>query len=531
MPNYCGLTQRVLTNGIITVEATITTNANPIEPDDSDANSNAWVGASNGLAGNAAKWAQIGYLYRRDVHGHMSRNIYVEVQAGPHDPTDYYVQYFNGPAAGSHHYSAVLDEIDGTWNFFFDGSFLSSFQHNGWKNLTGRRATFTCESNGEEADVLGTRDDPCNFTNCSYEIATADPHHPQIVNPNFTDAHTWTVLDHHAGNGVGTVTLNAHPSNTFGVYFNEDAVVEGHARVRPAQSHIPPAEQVALLETVERARLTLTSMLLRNELSGVPIILTAINRESGRLQIVIEQSQFRRLGAMRTQLRNAIGDVPFDLVPGHLHEQNGGAGGQKIRPLVGGIQLQTSLGKSTSAICAYRKQTGRLGILTCGHAIEDQYSIVYQPDSSNLVGLVDVNLYARNIDAGFVNISAGIPATVFQVWTASGGYAVTGILLTDPVQGSSCEVQGAQSGTLTGVISSHINITVMKGTHAINGVTLATYIGADGDSGAPVVQKSGATVTLIGVHCGLVTMASTNYSYFTQCSTFHADIELVTKVG
>jgi hypothetical protein len=216
---YCGVKQINSTPGIITVAATITTRAAAIGADLA-AHSNAWVGADNADATNP-KWAQFGYLYyhpQADVTRHA---VYVEVQAGPNDDTDYYIRYFNAPPAGDHRYSCILDEIGGEWLFFFDRHYLASWQHNGWRDVTASKCTFTGEVNGDGSTLVGAEQSPCTFSNCEIEYQDNT-----IVKPNFMNNQEWGVLE-----DIGEFVGSIDPSNQFDIYQNGGLTRQKHGRI------------------------------------------------------------------------------------------------------------------------------------------------------------------------------------------------------------------------------------------------------------------------------------------------------------
>jgi hypothetical protein len=543
MPEYCGLLQIEPQDGIVTVDGTITTNANPIQAGQGPANSNAWVGATNGETGDQMKWAQIGYLWRRSAAGEMACNVYVEVQAGPNDDTDYFVKYFAAPSAGAHRYSAVLDEFTGTWTFFFDKSYLAGFKHAGWKDITARKTQFTCEIQGEGARVLGTDESPCSFNGCEYEIATTDPKHPEIISPDFNDGDAWNVLDEVQGGGVGSVMVDPLGTGRFSTSRDVDVdlsrarsagAVDRGGRPQAESSRIPaPAASVAPAVTAEALRdahARLVATVSGGALAGDGVVLSGVDPDDGSLLVVVEAERFRNVGQLQRRLREEIGEIPVRLVPGRVEEQNGGAGNQTIRPLQGGTQISSSAGKATLGVCAYRAQTGKLGFLTAGHTVGGEHDLVGQADKDNLAGQVTLNAYANHIDIAWVDILMGIKATPFLVWTSSGGYTITKILSDDPEKGWDCSMQGAQSGSQAGKISKFINMTAHKGEHAVNGVTMATYASVGGDSGGPVVVfGTGNAVLLLGIHNGRATVEDVDYAYFTQASTFHRLVELSGK--
>lgn len=129
-------------------------------------------------------WAQTGYIKKRFSHDFQGISagihwgVYFEVSAGDlkHKPGNYHLAIGFAPSAGGHLYEVLLDKATGTWTAYYDfepwtdqNGHSSSFQHDNWKNVTGKRVSYTAEINVQQTDMVGTVGNKCHFSDCQYK--------------------------------------------------------------------------------------------------------------------------------------------------------------------------------------------------------------------------------------------------------------------------------------------------------------------------------------------------------------------------
>jgi hypothetical protein len=196
----------------------------------------------------------------------------------------------------------------------------------------------------------------------------------------------------------------------------------------------------------------------------------------------------------------------------------------QIRPLVGGTRLSGPSAVGTlGLVVAVNNVTS---LVTAGHVAGPPGTVVEQPGGGAIVGVVRANGYtpAGGIDVAATSVAAGVPAEPWEIFGALVNYSVTGIA-DWPVAKQNAEMQGAETGYSSGTVV-YPNATVKVGNAIPQGVSVATYASVPGDSGAPVVDIDGDSVTLLGIHGGRFVAQGNEFAYFTPVETFASVIAL-----
>lgn len=285
------------------------------------------------------------------------------------------------------------------------------------------------------------------------------------------------------------------------------------------------------IKALEAARDALTKRMLDKSLLPLRIVLVCVLKEKGVLLVGVSGDGGLPTAEAERQVKAVTGDLGVEVVRAKVTPHNGGAGGQRIRPLQGGTQITEAEDddEGTLGLVVISNQ-GQRGFLTAGHVVGEAGTAVGQPDlaGNNIVGAVTYNWYMGspfNIDAAFVGLNSQVEASVYRIWTQAGGQQVTQ-LEPEPEEGQLCTLQGAVSGTQGGSVYATDASVDIDGQPVI-GLSLASYTAAGGDSGGPVVSVfEDGTVELIGIHSGEVTFETqwggVTYSCFTQVNTINS---------
>jgi len=171
------------------------------------------------------------------------------------------------------------------------------------------------------------------------------------------------------------------------------------------------------------------------------------------------------------------------------------------RPIIGGVQVGSSLGAMTSGFAATRG--GQSGFITAGH-IGSVGTTVYQPDLSYPIGTVTASSGGTSSDSAFVAYSS----TAAQIFESSGSQPwVYGTA--SPYAGLGVIMSGISSGVSTGSV-------IREGSlyNSFFGITLynqwyADFASTSGDSGAPVYYKDASgNIQIVGLYWGRGTYAT-----------------------
>jgi len=182
------------------------------------------------------------------------------------------------------------------------------------------------------------------------------------------------------------------------------------------------------------------------------------------------------------------------------------------RPIIGGVQVSSSLGAMTSGCAATRG--GQSGFITAGH-IGSVGTTIYQPDLSYPIGTVTASSGGTSSDAAFVEYSS----TAGQIFESPGSQPwVYGTA--SPYAGLGVIMSGISSGVSTGSV-------VREGSLYNNffGKTLynqwyADFASSSGDSGAPVYYKDASNhIQLVGLYWG-----RGSYATFSPISSVLSDL-------
>lgn len=182
------------------------------------------------------------------------------------------------------------------------------------------------------------------------------------------------------------------------------------------------------------------------------------------------------------------------------------------RPVIGGVQVASSLGSLTSGFSATRG--GQKGFVTAGH-IGSVGSAVYQPDISSPVGTVTVSSLGTSSDSSWVQYSS----TAGQIFESSGSQPwVYGT--TDPYIGLGVTMSGITNGVSTGSVIRETSLYNSFFKKSIPNQWYADFSSSSGDSGAPVYFKDSSNhIQLVGVYWG-----RGSYATFSPISAVYNDL-------
>ena len=192
------------------------------------------------------------------------------------------------------------------------------------------------------------------------------------------------------------------------------------------------------------------------------------------------------------------------------------AGGTKIRPLQGGIQIEGKPATGTLGLVV--ELEGKKYVLTAGHVVGETDTLVGQPTHDVVVGKVEENFLTENIDIAQVKVSMGVDAAVGRVLTSDTSH-ITDVFehQTRPKKGDTVYIQGKESGALKATVEMEdADITTTTGekiSHACV-VRFTDGVPTTGDSGAPVLSKLADGALCWGPHGGKVKLQTETLDWF-----------------
>lgn len=195
------------------------------------------------------------------------------------------------------------------------------------------------------------------------------------------------------------------------------------------------------------------------------------------------------------------------------------AGNQRIRPVIGGIQIAGPTANGTLGL-VYQNQL----FATAGHVVGEPDSFVGQPDQPNMMGRVIDNYVQDGVDIALVEVLVGVPATVLTIWTDQNTTTPVTFTTELPEEGEILWLQGALSGKIScSVYLNNVDITEpISGQQLTNVVLLNLDVQTQpGDSGAPVVGEG--TNACYGVYGGRVVVGGVTYGWCTPFDNLEWD--------
>ncbi|MFA4850158.1 MAG: hypothetical protein WC626_10585 [Methanoregula sp.] len=182
------------------------------------------------------------------------------------------------------------------------------------------------------------------------------------------------------------------------------------------------------------------------------------------------------------------------------------------RPVIGGVQIGSSIGALTSGFAATRG--GENGFITAGH-IGSVGSTVYQPDLSTPIGSVTVSSGGTSSDSAWIQYS-DIADKIFE----SSGSQPSIYGTSSPSVGLGVTMSGITNGVSTGTIIRETSLYNNFFSKTIDNQWYADFSSASGDSGAPVYFKdSNGHIQLVGLYWGRGT-----YAVFSPISSVLSDL-------
>jgi hypothetical protein len=221
----------------------------------------------------------------------------------------------------------------------------------------------------------------------------------------------------------------------------------------------------------------------------------------------------RRISCEREPDSVDLGQVGANLVGAPGQDPRG-----QIRPVIGGTQLTGGLGVGTLGLVVVDPEDVS-HLLTAGHVCGEPDTLVEQPGAGAVVGRVQLNGFSdgRGVDIAVTTVAAGVQVTNYEIFGTLVNYRVTRMQAW-PEVGQQVTMQGAASGATNGLVKDP-NATITFGSTQLKNVSVATYGSAAGDSGAPVVNIDGDTVTCLGIHGGSFVQSGTTLAWFTPVAT------------
>ena len=182
------------------------------------------------------------------------------------------------------------------------------------------------------------------------------------------------------------------------------------------------------------------------------------------------------------------------------------------RPVIGGVQVASSIGALTSGFAATRG--GQSGFVTAGHIGGVGYT-VYQPDLSYPIGAVTVSSLGISSDSAWVQYSN----TAGQIFESSGSQpSIYGT--SSPYVGLGVTMSGISTGISTGSIVRETSLYNRFFGKTIDHQWYANFASTSGDTGAPVYFKdSNGHIQLVGLYSG-----RGSYATFSPISSVLSDL-------
>lgn len=165
------------------------------------------------------------------------------------------------------------------------------------------------------------------------------------------------------------------------------------------------------------------------------------------------------------------------------------------RPIIGGVQVGSSLGAMTSGFAATRG--GQSGFITAGH-IGNVGDTIYQPDLSYPIGTVTASSGGTSSDSAFVAYSS----TAGQIFESSGSQPWVYGTAT-PYAGLGVTMSGISSGVSSGSVIRETSLYNSFFGKTLYNQWYADFSSSSGDSGAPVYYKDASShIQLVGLYWG-----------------------------
>jgi hypothetical protein len=182
------------------------------------------------------------------------------------------------------------------------------------------------------------------------------------------------------------------------------------------------------------------------------------------------------------------------------------------RPIIGGVQIGSSLGAMTSGFAATRG--GQSGFITAGH-IGCVGTTIYQPDLSYPIGTVTASSGGTSSDSAFVEYSS-IAGQIFEssgsqpwVYGTASPYAGLGVIMS-----------GISSGVSTGSVVRETSLYNSFFGRTLYNQWYADLASSSGDSGAPVYFKDASDrIQIVGLYWG-----RGSYATFSPISSVISDL-------
>lgn len=205
---------------------------------------------------------------------------------------------------------------------------------------------------------------------------------------------------------------------------------------------------------------------------------------------------------------------------------------QKVRPVQGGTRIAGPTKDGTLGLVVRNLDTGKIGFVTTGHVVGEQYTLIGQPDRPNIVGLVQLNTFApgATTDVAFANVSAGVEAALETIWRPDGSSFKINVKSAYPDEGQRVKLCGVRPEQQLGtVFKANVDVDVEEDGVPVKlkGISLANYPSQPSDSGAPIVSTDRPEVEWLGIHGGSLVIEGQRYSWFTPLATINSVVHIL----
>ncbi len=286
-----------------------------------------------------------------------------------------------------------------------------------------------------------------------------------------------------------------------------------------------------LMQAQEAHRALVERLTSAAEREALGIALVVVHEPSESLLVGTREEPSEELRVRLAQLLGGSVEIRLARVRTELHQ----AGNQRVRPLQGGTLITNQRDGAMGTLgLVVHAVIGQTGLLTAGHVVSAPPDPVGQPSGAqgDLVGGVLANglIGPGDIDAAFVGIEDNVPSDPYTIWQDGGGSLAVNAVRDVPQIGEACAIQGAISGLRAGaVVLTNAVIQFDPTRPATRGLSLATYLGSGGDSGAPVFGRDpNGDIVLLGIHVGLIQIDQYGgYSAFSQINVVRNVVNFV----
>ena len=217
----------------------------------------------------------------------------------------------------------------------------------------------------------------------------------------------------------------------------------------------------------------------------------------------------------KTGEANGINNIPCKFISMGLMKTESRT--DKIRPLIGGLQIASSGGWGTMGFRA-RDSSGNLGFVTSGH-LGSVGSTFYQPDlygSTYAVGTMRIQGSTRS-DSGFIRYSNTDPSVYINDATSMGYSSY----LNNPTYYTIVYKSGAATDITSGEVQFIHEAWNPHLSKYLPQQAYADYDSDEGDSGAPVFTWDYFDPVLVGIHMG---QAEPDTGVFSPISGIKSDL-------